>query len=184
MVGGMLLQWPIGRLSDAWDRRQVLTAVTFLAAVFAVLASLAAGRSLLALFALAALFGGTNLPLYSLCVAYVNDHLERDQIVPASGTLVLIGGVGAALGPVSAAVAMQSFGPGGFFWWLAAIHAAIGAFALYRMTRRRGVPRAAQGSYRAVAPRVSPVGSALYAEEASAEARAGAPAPGSRIAAR
>jgi hypothetical protein len=101
--------------------------------------------------------------------------------VPASGTLVLIGGVGAAFGPVSAAVAMQSFGPGGFFWWLGASHAAIGAFALYRMTRRGGVPRAAQGSYCAVATRVSPVAGALYAEEASEEGRAGGPAPGSRI---
>jgi hypothetical protein len=52
------------------------------------------------------------------------------------------------------------------------------------MTRRRGVPRAEQGSYRAVAPPVSPVGSALYAEEASEEGRAGTPAPGSRLAAR
>jgi MFS family permease len=184
MLGGMLLQWPIGRLSDAWDRRQVLTGVTFLAALFALLAGLAAGRSLVALFALAALFGGTNLPLYSLCVAYVNDYLERDQIVPASGTLVLIGGVGAAFGPITAAVAMRSFGPAGFFWWLATVHAAIGAFALYRMTRRRALPRAEQGSYVAVAPHPTPVGSALYAEEASEEARAGAAAPEARIAAR
>jgi MFS family permease len=184
MVGGMLLQWPIGRLSDAWDRRQVLTAVTLLAALFAFLAGMAAERSLLGLFVLTALFGGTNLPLYSLCVAYVNDYLERDQIVPASGTLVLIGGVGAVFGPVSAAVAMQGFGPGGFFFWLATIHAAIGALALYRMTRRRALPRAEQGSCRAVAPPVSAVGSALYAEETSEEARAGAPAPDSRIAAR
>jgi hypothetical protein len=79
---------------------------------------------------------------------------------------------------------MRSFGPGGFFWWLATIHGALGAFALYRMTRRRGVPRAEQGSYVAVAPQPTPVGSALYAEEASEEARAGAPAPDSRIAAR
>jgi MFS family permease len=184
MLGGMLLQWPIGRLSDAWDRRRVLTGVTLLAAVFALLAGLAAGRSLLGLFALSALFGGTNLPLYSLCIAYVNDYLERDQIVPASGTLVLIGGVGAVFGPVTAAIAMRSFGPAAFFWWLATIHAAIGAFAIYRMTRRSGVPRAEQGSYVAVAPRISPVGSALYAEEASEEARAGQPAPDARIAAR
>ena len=184
LLGGMFLQWPIGRLSDAWDRRQVLTGVTLLAALFALLAGLAAERSLLGLFALTALFGGTTLPMYSLCIAYTNDYLQRDQIVNASGTLVLIGGVGAVFGPLTAAVAMQSFGPGAFFWWLATIHAAIGAFALYRMTRRRGVPRAAQGSYVAVAPRVSPVGGALYAEEASEEARAGAPAPGSRIAAR
>jgi MFS family permease len=184
LVGGMLLQWPIGRLSDTLDRRRVLTAVTFLAALFALLAGAAAERSLLGLFALSALFGGINLPLYSLCVAYVNDYLERDQIVPASGTLVLIGGVGAVFGPLSAAVAMQTFGPDGFFWWIALIHAAIGAFALYRMTRRQALPRAEQGSCVALAPRINPVGGALYAERASAAGHADASAPAERIAAR
>jgi MFS family permease len=120
---------------------------------------------------LTALFGGTTLPLYSLCIAYTNDYLDRDQIVQASGTLVLIGGIGAVFGPITAALAMQSVGPRGFFWWLATIHTAIGLFALYRMTRRSALPLAEQGSYVAVAPRVSPVASALYAEEASEEHR-------------
>jgi MFS family permease len=178
LLGGMLLQWPIGRLSDAWDRRQVLTAVTFLAALAALLAGMTAERSLLGLLVLTALFGGTSLPLYSLCIAHTNDHLTRDQMVQASGTLVLIGGVGAVFGPISAALAMQSLGAVGFFWWLAVIHAAIGLFALYRMTRRRALPRAEQGSYVAVAPRVSPVASALYAEVAET-----APARGNEAAA-
>jgi MFS family permease len=39
LLGGMLLQWLIGHPSDAWDRRQVLTAVTLLAAGFALLAT-------------------------------------------------------------------------------------------------------------------------------------------------
>ena len=98
----------------------------------------------------------------------MRDHVPRDQMVQASGTLVLIGGVGAVFGPISAALAMQSLGAIGFFWWLAVIHAAIGLFALYRMTRRSALPRAEQGSYVAVAPRVSPVASALYAEVAEA----------------
>jgi MFS family permease len=169
LLGGMFLQWPIGRLSDAWDRRQVLTGVTLLAALFAVLAGLAAERSLFGLFVLTALFGGTSLPLYSLCIAHTNDHLTRDQMVQASGTLVLIGGVGAVFGPISAALAMQSYGAAGFFWWLAVIHASIGLFALYRMTRRRALPRAEQGAYVAVAQRISPVAGALYAEVAEAE---------------
>jgi MFS family permease len=155
LLGGMVLQWPIGRLSDAWDRRHVLTAVTFLAALFALLTGITAGRSLLGMFVLTALFGGTSLPLYSLCVAYTNDHLTRDQMVQASGSLVLIGGVGAIFGPISAALAMQSAGPAGFFWWLAVIHAALGLFALYRMTCRQARPRAEQGSYVAVPPATS-----------------------------
>lgn len=177
LIGGMILQWPIGRLSDALDRRQVMTGVTFLAALFALGASVAAGRSTVGLLALTTLFGGMTLPMYSLCIAYTNDYLERDQIVSASGTLVLVGGCGAILGPVTAAVAMDLLGPGAFFWSLGAIHAAIGAFALYRMTRRAAMPLEAQGSYVAMAPRTSPVAGAMYAEEvveessASAEAR-------------
>jgi len=174
LLGGMFLQWPIGRLSDALDRRRVLTVVTLLAALFALLAGLSAERSLPGLLVMTALFGGTSLPLYSLCIAHTNDHLTRDQMVQASGTLVLIGGVGAVFGPISTALAMQSFGAAGFFWWLATIHAAIGLFALYRMTRRAALPRAAQGSYVAVAPRVTPVAGALYAEEACEEDAAGA----------
>jgi MFS family permease len=73
LLGGMFLRWPLGRLSDAWDRRQVLTGVIFAAALFALLASMTAERSLPGLFVLTAPFGGTTLPLYSLCIAYTND---------------------------------------------------------------------------------------------------------------
>jgi hypothetical protein len=66
---------------------------------------------------------------------------------------------------------MQNFGAAGFFWWLAVIHAAIGLFALYRMTQRRALPRAEQGAYVAVAQRISPVAGALYAEVAEAESQ-------------
>jgi hypothetical protein len=71
---------------------------------------------------------------------------------------------------------MESVGPAGFFWWLAAVHAAIGLFALYRMTRRSALPRAEQGSCVAVAPRVSPVAGTLYAEVAEAGTQAQASA--------
>ena len=92
-------------------------------------------------------------------------------MVQASGTLVLIGGIGASLGPVSVAVMMASIGPDGFFWWLAAIHAAIGLFAVWRMTQRQALPVAEQGPYVALPPRATPAASALYAEAAEAEAR-------------
>jgi MFS family permease len=169
MLGGMLFQWPLGRLSDSLDRRKVLIGVTFLAGLFAASASAFASSSLPGLFVFTALFGGMSLPLYSLCVAYINDYLEPDQMVQASGTLVLSGGVGAVLGPVSAALAMQSFGPNGFFWWLATIHAAIGFFALYRMTRRPARPVAEQSAYIAQSPRQTTIAAALCAETVRAE---------------
>jgi MFS family permease len=164
LVGGMVLQWPIGRLSDVFDRRMVMTVVTFLAAALALVATFMAGRSSVGLLALVALFGGTMMPMYSLAVAHTNDHLKPEQMTDASGALVLIGGLGAILGPVTAAGAMTLLGPDAFFWWLAVIHAAIGGFVLYRMTRRPALPLAEQGAYVALPPRATTMAATLYAE--------------------
>ena len=40
---------------------------------------------------------------------------------------------------------MQALGPNGFFWCIAGAHAAIGIFALYRMSRRAAMPLDQQG---------------------------------------
>ncbi len=170
LIGGVSWQWPIGRLSDRYDRRLVMTVVSFLAAAFALVAAALVGRSGTGLFAAIWLFGGMTLPMYSLCIAYTNDYLRPDQIVDASGTLVLVGGLGASLGPVTAAAMMTLFGPNGFLWWLATIHGAIGLFAIYRMTRR-ATPEE-QGAYVAMPPRATPIASAIYAEAAAEMAEA------------
>jgi MFS family permease len=168
LIGGMVLQWPIGWLSDRLDRRGVLVATTLLAAAFALAASLAAGRSVGALLAAAFLYGGSMMPMYSLCLAYANDHLRPEQRVSASGTLLLVGGVGAAAGPLLVAAAMDLLGPPGFFWCLATLHLAIGAFVIYRMTRRAGPPRTALRGHLVLPPRATPVASVMYAEASGA----------------
>jgi MFS family permease len=141
ILGGILLQWPIGGLSDRFDRRRVMTIVTFAAAIFAVLAVIMINSGWMAgLFVTAVLVGGLSLPMYSLAIAHTNDYLEPGQMVAAGGTLVLASGLGACLGPLTASLAMQILGPNGFFWCLAAAHGTIGVFALYRMSRRAAKP--------------------------------------------
>jgi MFS family permease len=157
LVGGMLLQWPVGHLSDYFDRRVILTVVTVLAAAAAVTGAVAGAQSTWLLLAAMFLFGGLSFPLYSLCIAHTNDHLQPEQMVAASGTLILAASIGSILGPSLAATLMSVFGPPGFFWTLAAAHAAIGVFALYRMTRRPALPAEEQGAYQAVPPRTTPV---------------------------
>ena len=178
LVGGIVLQWPIGWLSDAFDRRKVITLVTLLAAAFALAAGVSSGGSEAGLLVTVALFGGMALPMYSLCLAHANDYLAPEEMVQASGSLILMASLGAALGPASVAAAMAVLGPEGFFWWLALIHGAIGAFALYRMTRRAAPAPEAQGAFVALPPRATPAASALYADAAAAEAPvAEAPTP-------
>ncbi|MEE8189749.1 MAG: MFS transporter [Kiloniellales bacterium] len=183
LFGGMLFQWPIGRLSDRFDRRRVLTAVTILAALWAFMATAVTGPlaplfPAWSLFLLAGLFGGMNMPMYSLTIAHTNDFLEPKQMVAASGTLVLVGGIGAVLGPMTLAGAMSFMGPSGFFWGLGVVHAVIGAFALYRMTVRQARPLEDQGAYVPVPPPASPVAAVLASEDEEHAEPGNGPEPG------
>lgn len=176
-LGGILLQFPIGRFSDRFDRRLVLTATTF-AAALAAAGALAGGllQQQTMVFACMALLGGTSLPLYALVVSHSNDHLRVDQMVAASSTIYFLVGLGASLGPVLVGAAMSAQGPQAFFLWLLLLHGAIGLFALYRMTRRPAVPLEEQGAH---VPAVSGTGSVsaaalvteVYSEAENAEAQ-------------
>jgi MFS family permease len=168
-VGGIVFQWPIGRLSDLFDRRRVIVLATFAAALVALAADLAAGRSQLALLIAIGLFGGPHLAIYSLCVAHTNDYLEPRQIVAASSGLVLVTGLGAIIGPAFAGSVMASIGPSGFFWYLAVMHAAIGVFAIYRMTQRAAPSAEDQGPFVALSTQATAVASASAQDSARSE---------------
>ncbi|MFG0465370.1 MFS transporter [Pseudomonas putida] len=156
-VGSVALQWPIGRLSDSFDRRRVILLVTSLSAGMALMALSVAGTAATVQLGVAFLFGGLSFPMYSLCVAHTNDALTPKQMVGASSHLVLAFGIGAALGPSLAAASMGRFGTDGYYGYLAAVHLAIGVFALYRMSRRRPVPLDEQGPCVPVAAATSPL---------------------------
>jgi MFS family permease len=159
VLGTVLLQGPIGALSDRFDRRKILALVTILASVSALICIPAEQVSTPALFLAIALFGGLAFPLYSICIAYTNDHLKPNQMIAASGALVLVSGLGAVTGPVLFAMIMDSFGTQALFWSIAAVHALTGLFALYRMIRSAPVPLDKQGPCTPTA--VHPSGSAI-----------------------
>jgi hypothetical protein len=138
-----------------------MTVVTLLAAAAALAAIPASALSQIGLLVLVCLFGGLSLPMYSLCLAHTNDFLRPDQMVAASSGLVLVFGIGAIFGPFTAGAMMSAVGPAGFFVYLAAMHGAIGLFAIYRMFRRASRPLDEQGPYISVPPSASPVAASL-----------------------
>ncbi len=140
VVGTVVLQGPIGALADYFDRRKILTLVTILTSIAALICIPAAQVSNEALFLAVALFGGLAFPLYSVCIAYTNDHLKPNQMIAASGALVMVSGMGAITGPVLFAVIMDTFGNQALFWSIAVVHAVTALFALYRMIRSAPVP--------------------------------------------
>ena len=165
LLGGLVLQWPIGWLSDRFDRRKVIVAIAWVAAGAAFGAGVGGADSYAVLIGLTALLGGTSLPLYSLCGAHTNDHLTPRQMVAASATLVLVSGAGLTLGPSIAALAMGLTGPPGMFWSLVAAHGCVGVYGLYRMVRRDPVPLEKQRRYWPVSLRTSPIVQALALRE-------------------
>lgn len=156
ILGGVVLQWPLGRLSDVFDRRLVLVGLfAALAAVSAVIAALPAD-DLVWLLATAALFGGIVFALYPVSVAHTNDHVGAADLVSASGGLVLAYSVGATVGPFAASATMEAMGAPGLYWFCAAVGAGSVLFGLWRMTVRPPVPADLQAPFKGL-PRTTPV---------------------------
>ena len=134
-LGGMLFQFPLGKLSDLMDRRLLIAGVPALSipvCIGIVLLEDPASQTYL-LFLLVGLLGGLTLPVYSICMAHMNDHLNRSQVVAASGTLVLILAAGMTLGPILGGFAIERFGPQGIFYLLTATAILTAMTALFRL---------------------------------------------------
>ncbi|WP_169569055.1 MFS transporter [Sneathiella limimaris] len=165
VVGGALLQMPIGRLSDFMDRRKVLlmTAAVSLALCL-VLLELQTWDNKLWFMGGAMLFGGFCFPLYSLCLAHTNDHLQPNQMVAASSGLLLVNGVGAIAGPIGVSLLMGAVGSWMFFVFMGGACSIIVIFAIYRMSVKEAVPLDDQNDFVAMPVRSGMVAVTLNPE--------------------
>jgi MFS family permease len=133
IIGGALLQWPIGHFSDRRDRRHVLFWVCVIAAALAASGPMLSRWSELALIALGFVYGGFVFTLYGLSVAHVNDLIHPGRLLETTGGLLLLYGIGAAVGPSAAGAIMDALGPGSLMTYFAALLVMTAAFAAYRL---------------------------------------------------
>ena len=163
MGGGMILQWPLGQLSDMIDRRWVLGGASLCAVVAAIIAS-QESQAGIRLYVSAFAFGGFCFSQYSLVVALTNDHLRPQEIVPASGTIVLLSGLISVPGPIIAAYGMQFFGLESFFLMPAVVLMVMAAISIWRVVSIPALP-AEYKTHSTLQVSVTPVGSLLHPEE-------------------
>ncbi|KDE41366.1 Transporter, Major facilitator superfamily [Nitrincola lacisaponensis] len=155
-AGALVLQYPIGWLSDRMDRRKLIFLIALMGTSSCTLGWLSEGN-LQQLMIAAFLAGGMTTPLYALFLAYTNDALSVEDMPAASGGLVFTFGLGAITGPLITGWGMQHFGAFAFWPVLGATFIAIALFAVYRMTQRASIPLAETESYLGVLPTASPV---------------------------
>lgn len=168
-VGAIVLQYPIGYLSDRMDRRQLVIAVSFIG-ILASMLGFFLGANFTYLLISAFLLGGMLNPLYSLLIAHTNDFLEHEDMAAASSGLIFINGLGAVLGPVVVGWMMGTeMGPPAFYLYTALLFGALMAYALYRTTQRKALPVDETGSYVPVYPTAT-VTAVEYAQEIAIEA--------------
>ena len=155
-AGALVMQYPIGWLSDQMDRRKLIFGAALLGASSCAVGWVA-NDALWPLMAAAFFAGGVTTPLYALFLAYTNDFLSAEDMPAASGGLVFTFGLGAIAGPLATGWAMQRLDPFAFWLVLGATFGGIAVYALYRMTQRSVVPAQETESYLGVLPTTSPV---------------------------
>ncbi|MEM7208651.1 MAG: MFS transporter [Pseudomonadota bacterium] len=156
LLGGAVVgMWPFGKLSDTIDRRIALLVVLTTVAISS------AGLSLIqesgpTLYVLALCFGAAAWPLYSISSAHLNDHADSDQRVRANAGLLVVYGIGAASGPLLAALFNSVLEKAGLFTFTLLVALITAMWTLWRMMQRESISVEDQSAY-APMPRTSPM---------------------------
>jgi len=165
-ISGAISQWPIGKLSDMYDRRKVIIIVTFSAAFFAFCAIFASGtmyyEGLLGsnkfwFYIFLILFSFCSLPMFSLILAHTNDFIPKEKFVAAGASLQFTFGMGAMGGPFLCSIFMGMVGANGFFLFLIFFHSLIGVYGIYR-SRVRPVVENSDSQFVAMPQSITPAG--------------------------
>jgi len=136
VFGGLMLQWPVGLISDRLDRSLVLPFLGIILAMISLVILVSTQHSLGLLLGTTTLFGGIFFSIYPVAVARAHDIFDAQDVVKVSSVLLLFYGIGAVFGPIlSAAVMTLSGTPYGLYFYMIAVSGVYAGVTL--LLRRR-----------------------------------------------
>ncbi len=129
LCGGLVAQWPLGKLSDIYGRRKIISYSAFFTA-FASLLFIFSGSSVVLTYFCGFLLGLTIFSIYPLSVARANDVVDENKdIVEISRTLLFTYGIGSFLSPLIIGV-LSSYQDNIMFFLFVALNLYLGFYAL------------------------------------------------------
>jgi MFS family permease len=148
--GSLVFQWPLGWLSDHFDRRRIIAGVAAGTVVMSLLIIAASSWGPGLLTAAFVLWGGLALCLYPVCAAHAADLVAPDRIVPTVSSLLVYWSVGSIIGPLPATVMMRWIGPSGLFVYVAIMALLLAGLVVVRIVKR--TRPAAKGGFMDLVP--------------------------------
>ena len=165
ILGGMILQIPIGRFSDLIDRRKVLLSVLIAAFVIAILICLL-NDSFYEMLLLSFLLGGVTFAIYPISISHASDYLSPEKLVGVVGLLALAYGFGSMLGPLFVTGSMSVFGPFGFFIFIAAVCLVLIVYTIWRIYICTEIPSEAEKvQFQQMSPEASLASEGVYEQQ-------------------
>ncbi|MEN3929895.1 MFS transporter [Microvirga sp. W0021] len=149
--GSLIMQWPLGIISDKYDRRYVIAGLgggTFLVCMLTIGATFIGSIPLV--FLSVFLWGGIALCIYAVCVAHVCDVVPAEEIVPSVSGLLMLWAIGMAIGPAPAAYIMERFAPWALFFYSGCVSLLMALFVLWRIHYKKREP--VQGGFVIMTP--------------------------------
>lgn len=147
IFGGAVLQWPLGRISDHYDRRLVLTLIAVGGAIASGLLIALPFLPASALWPVALLFGGFSFSLYAVSVAQTHDRLTSDQVLEGTRGLLMLNGAGAAMGPLLSGLLMGHVGANGFPGFVLFVLVMLAGLLLWHIRVDAPVPEEDRGEF-------------------------------------
>ena len=140
IFGGMVLQWPIGKLSDIFPRRHIIILICICTFIFSVLLCIYHLHSFIILLQLLFILGGFIFTLYPISITYCCDFYDESGLTSISAAALLFYGLGCIIGPILASAFMY-FAPWGIFIYFATLSGLLGIFAIYREQKAPAPPK-------------------------------------------
>lgn len=147
--GGFLLQWPLGYLSDLFDRRKVLLASSASILIPCVLL-LIFHTNPITTYILCFLMGGLSFTLYPLAISHSCDQILPQNFTSAAGALLLTYSLGAIVGPSVAGKMMTFFPQQGLLLFVLLVSLANSCFGILTILSRESIPETLRKDYQPI----------------------------------